>query len=408
MHAMCLARASAKLGRFVNISSKGASMRRQTIVLVAIGVALGLAATLWALLAPGLLVKYPDDLDQTAIARGTVTLFVDPSTGAPTSNPRQLPLAIDRNLRVVDSTGSEATVQERSVERIGNLPAEQLQQRYVIDRGSIENLQDPAAYAYTPDHVVNRAGAFSINLPFATGAGPYPVWKNETATTYTFRQAGDTVERHGLTLRPMQGRMTNTVATDAYIQQLAPQGLRKQMTLAQLAPQLKAAGLDAQALTEQLLPELSRADQAALRAMLSAPVPIKYLLSADTRLLVEPTTGAIVSLDRIDQTISAVPDLSRLAGLGTMLAKPEYADSAAVQASRAALGKLAGPEPTRVLNLRYGQTDASVADIAAYVSDKADGIRIVKTLVPAALVIAGALTLLGAILTQTRHKRVAA
>ena len=133
------------------------------------------------------------------------------------------------------------------------------------------------------------------------------------------------------------------------------------------------------------------------------------MLSADTRLLVEPTTGAIVSLDRIDQTISAVPDLSRLAGFGTMLAKPEYADSPAVQATRAALEKVSdAAAPTKVLGLRYAQTPESVADIAAYASDKADGIRVVKTLIPFALVMAGVVALLGAVAMQSARKPVAA
>ena len=36
-------------------------------------------------------------------------------------------------------------------------------------------------------------------------------------------------------------------------------------------------------------------------------MPIQYFVSVDTRLLVEPTTGAIVSLDHIEQTLSALP-----------------------------------------------------------------------------------------------------
>jgi hypothetical protein len=383
-------------------------MRRHTIVLGGVGVVLVVAATLWALLAPGLLVKYPDDLDQTAVARGTVTLHVDPRTGEPASSPQQLPLTIRRNLRVIASSGSEATVQETSAEQIGSLPAETLEQRYVLDRGTLENLADPAAYAYTRDNVVDRSGAYSVNFPFDAGAGPYELWKNETASTYGFKASGEIVERHGLSLRPMTGSITNAAVSEAYVDQLVPLGLRKQMTLAQLAPQLRAAGVDPQALSEQLLPVLSKADQAALRAMLAAPVPIKYVLSAQTRLLVEPTTGAIVSLDRIDQTISATPDLSRLAGLGTMLSKPQYAGEPVVTGTLSALDGLTGAEPVKVLGLQYGQTDDSVADIAAYAADKADGIRLVETFIPFLLGIVGVICVLGAGALQTVRPRVAA
>src|SRR5215207_3889252 len=150
---------------------KGASMRRPIVVLGALGVVLLTAAALWLLFAPGQLVKYPDDLNKTAVAKGTVTLYVDPATGAPATTPQSLPLTIKRNLRVTASTGSQATVQETSTEQIGPLPPEELLQRYVIDRESLANLADPQAYSYTPENAVDRAGAYSINLPFATGDG---------------------------------------------------------------------------------------------------------------------------------------------------------------------------------------------------------------------------------------------
>ena len=148
------------------------------------------------------------------------------------------------------------------------------------------------------------------------------------------------------------------------------------MTFADLAPQLKAQGVDPALLTK-LPAELTAADRKALEAMIAAPVEIKYVISVNTRLLVEPTTGAIVSLDRIDQTMSALPDLSRFTGLGTMLAKPEYADSRIVQGALAALKGLS-PEPVPVLRLQYSQTPESVADIAAYTEDKAKGIQLVE------------------------------
>src|SRR4051794_10534855 len=155
-------------------------MRCLTIVLGAFGAGLLVLALLWALIAPGQLVKYPSDLDKTAIAKGTVTLYFDPATGAPGATPQTLPLTIHRNLKIVGSTGSQATLQETSTEQIGPLAPEKLLQRYVIDRTSLKNLADPAAYAYAPANATNRSPAYSINLPFSTGDGPYPIWKNET------------------------------------------------------------------------------------------------------------------------------------------------------------------------------------------------------------------------------------
>jgi hypothetical protein len=380
-------------------------MRRSTVVVGAVGLVLLAAAAVWLLLAPGALVKYPDDLNKTAVAKGTITVYVDPATGAPLPAPQRAPLAIRRNLRVVSSTGSEATVQETSSEQIGARPAQKLLQRYVVDRSSLKNRADPQAYAYTPRNITDRSGVYSINLPFATGDGPYPIWKNETATTYQFQKSGADLELYGLTLKPMIGRLPRTRASQAYIAQLAPEGIRSEMTIAQLAPQLQSMGIDPQALAGQLLPALTAPDRAAAQKLLAAPVPIKYFVAADTRLLVEPTTGAIVSLDGIDQTLSALPDLTGLARLGAILSKPQYASNEAVQGTLSALKGLEGALPVAMMRLKYSQTPASVADIAAYTKDKAGAVRTVETTIPLLLSLLGATALIASVAFEAIERR---
>ena len=91
-------------------------MRTSSKVLIAIGAVLAVLAGLWLLIAPGQ-VKYPNDLDKTAVATGKFTLFVDPATGAPRSSPQVLPLTINRRLHVVSSNGSQALVKERTTSR---------------------------------------------------------------------------------------------------------------------------------------------------------------------------------------------------------------------------------------------------------------------------------------------------
>ncbi|HEX6020366.1 MAG TPA: porin PorA family protein, partial [Solirubrobacter sp.] len=165
----------------------------------------------------------------------------------------------------------------------------------------------------------------------------------------------------------------------AYVEQLAGAGLRKETTLTELAPQI---GMDPAVITDQLLPALSKADRATLQAALQAPVPIKYLVSVETKLLVEPTTGAIVSLDHVDQTLSAQPDLSGLEGFGAILAKPQYADEEVVQATLRTVQGLSGTLPVAVMKFEYAQTPASVADLAAYADDKASEIKLVEMWIP--------------------------
>lgn len=289
-------------------------MRRTGQILSVIGLLLMVAAGVWRLAAPGALVKYPSDVNQTAVADGTFTLFLDPATTAPLREPQRFPLTIRRQLRVVETTGSRAVVQEDDRETIGPLPEIDFKQRYVLDRGTTRNVASPQAYAYTEGTTVDRSPAYAVNLPFDTGKGPYEIWKNEVGRSYTFQQEGAKITREGLTLVPMVGRLDDAKAQPYYIDQLASQRIPKQLTLAQLTPQLKAQGGDPQRIAAQVLPQLSAADRAEVLSVIGQPIPLDYRVGVVTRLLVEPRTGAFVSLDRIDQTLSSRPEVPASAG----------------------------------------------------------------------------------------------
>jgi hypothetical protein len=380
-------------------------MRSATKIAVAIGVSLAVILGLWLLIAPGQLVKYPSDLDKTAVASGTLTMYLDPATGAARSAPQSLPLQIRRHVWVVDSTGSQATVKESSAEKLGPLPEQTIEQQYVIDRSSVENLKSESAYAYEPGNVTDRAPNYSINFPFGTGAGPYEVWKNEAGVPYAFKQSGDSVERDGLSLVPMTGSLTNAPADPAYIDQLKGQGIAKSITAQQMAAQLKAQGVDLQALSTQILPQLTPVQRKLVQVALSQAVPVKYFVSVKTRLLVEPTTGAIVSLDSIDQTLTAAPDLSGLGKVADLLAKPPLNKIPAVQNASETMGAVLKAPPAKVFSMHYSQTPQSVADFAAYAQDKADGVDLVKQTIPLALGIFTALALIVAGVMVTLDRR---
>jgi hypothetical protein len=368
-------------------------MRTRSKVLIAIGAALAVLAGMWVVVAPGQLVKYPNDLDKTAVATGKVTLFLRPGTGIPYATPQVLPLTINRRLHVVSSNGSQAVVKEDSVEKIGPLPQQDLQQQYVIDRGSLKNVQNSRSWAYTPANQVNRSPAYSINLPFDTGAGPYQIWKNEVGRSYTFRQQGASFTRDGVTLIPLQGELTNAPAQAYYLAELRSLGLPTRTTIQRLAPRLKALGLDPAQLTTTLLPKLTPTDRSAIKSALAQPITLRYLVSVKTRLLVEPTTGAIVSLDNIDQTLSAQPEFAALKQIAAVLSQPQYRTSPVIQTVGATLAKLAIGAPTvKVFNINYDQTPASVANIASYAKSKADSINAVRTTIPLAILLAGVLS----------------
>ena len=60
-----------------------------------------------------------------------------------------------------------------------------------------------------------------------------------------------------------------------------------------------------------LLPQLSAEDRATGISLLAQNVPLKYTIDVHTVILVEPKTGAIVGLEKINQTLQEIIDLLR-------------------------------------------------------------------------------------------------
>ena len=253
--------------------------------------------------------------------------------------------------------------------------------------------------------MVDRSPNYAINLPFDAGKGPYPVWKNETGSAYPFTRVG-TLTRNGVELARYHGRLTDAAVQDYYIAQLASQGIPQQLSPAQAAAQLKAAGADPALLTSSVLPRLRPADRAEILAVLAAPVPLDYRLDVDTNFLVEPRTGAIVGLERIDQTLSARPDIAGIGRLQAILVKPEYANDPVVAAASSTVSRLvAQPPQTPVFRVDYGQTAASVNELVAFADTRGDKITMVTQIVPAVLAIVGLVLVLLGFLLLFRNPR---
>ena len=372
-------------------------MRRLEKVLIGIGVLFIVLGVIAVYALPALAVKYPGGpLNKTAHAQGTFTLYIDPASAAPLATPQKLPLDIQRNLHVIETDGSRAVVAENDVEQIGNLKPQDLQQRYVLDRKSLKDVADDRAWAYTPSNKIDRSPAYSVNLPFSSGNGPYQVWKNESGSAYAFTKTAS-VKQAGVTLYRYQGSMAGAPAQAYYIDQLASQGIPKSLTPAQAAAQLKALGADPALLESAVLPSLAAADRSAATALLAQNVPLKYTIDVHTSFLVEPKTGAIVGLEQINQTLYATPDIQGIGRIQTILNKPQYAKNAVIQSAAGLIGKLVkNPPRSKIFNITYSQLPASVADLASFAKGRADKITLAKVTLPSVIGGAGiVLTLIG-------------
>lgn len=382
-------------------------MRLPAKVLMSVGVVLIVLGVVAWFVVPAVAVKYPGGpLNKTAHATGTFTLYIDPSSAAPLATPEKLALDIKRNLHVTETSGSRAVVAENDVEQIGTLKPQDLQQQYVLDRKSLKNVDDDRAWAYTPNNKIDRSPNYSINLPFSSGKGPYEVWKNEAGRAYPFTKIGQT-QAAGVKLNRYDGILKGAPAQDYYIDQLASQGIPKSLTPAQVAAQLKALGADPAVLEKTVLPQLSAEDRATSISLLAQNVPLNYTIDVHTVILVEPKTGAIVGLEKINQTLYAAPNIQGIGRIQTILGKPQYANNAVVKAAAGVIGKLVqNPPKSRIFNITYSQLPASVDDLAKFAKSRADKITIAKYVVPLGILGAGVVvTLVGLGLGMWNRRR---
>ena len=162
------------------------------------------------------------------------------------------------------------------------------------------------------------------------------------------------------------------------------------MTLDELKPQLKALGLDIDAVLAAVAPVITPHDLATLSQIAAKPIPLQYVLSFDGTAAVETTTGAEVDV-RAVEWVGAKPVLADVATLRAIIA--HYPDVPEAVAAGDALAALSSAPATKLFEYRYQQTPASVVDIAGEVKALRNEIRLAENYVPSALLGAAALSL---------------
>jgi Porin PorA len=264
----------------------------------------------------------------------------------------------------------------------------------VMDRSTLQNVRDERAYSFDAANAVDRSGAYRLNLPFDTSRDEtYEIYKNEIDDTYVMRPdtANPTSHVEGLDLSNFTASFDEAPLSDAYLAELSKVvTLPETVTLDQLEPHLRTAGIDVDALVAALSPVLSAEDAATLSGFVAEPVPLEYVLSVDGTAAVEPVTGAEVRVANAE-TVGARPVLASLPTLQGVLSG--YPDIPEAAAASTALDGLATAPATRLFQFDYEQTPASVADIADQARSMRGQVLAAKVWLPLALAAGVALSL---------------
>jgi hypothetical protein len=380
---------------------------RLAAVMIGVGCLLGASTYLWTAAVAPAFVKYPTDLDVSLSYAGTFRLFADPSTFQPLDEPIEAQLTVERHLDAIgDQSGSSRVLVDETIDQHAGTILDLSQHNiYVMDRREMVNLSDERAFAFDPANVVDRSGAYRLQLPFDTEAqGTYMMYINETDSTYGLVGTNATYERDGLTLSEYSVDAPYAPLTDAYLAELR-EGvpLPETLTFDQMKPFLLRAGLDADKLVGTLTQELNAKDLEQLLVMIAEPIRLRYFLSSEGSVGIDRTTGSEVDVSRVAQTLAVAPESAQVDPLHDVLAK--YSD---VPAIADAAGLVAGlsSQPIPVAEYEYAQTDQSVAETADEVKSQRDQIRLAETWIPFALGAAGAvLGVAGVVLVIVQRRR---
>jgi hypothetical protein len=301
-------------------------------------------------------------------------------------------------VRTLDTVGGTAVVEADDALSIDNLPPQRFVHRYTIDEGSVRNVATSTpAFAFTPANQVDRSPAYSVAFPFSAGAGPYTVWNDEAGRPVTYTSVERTTV-DGLGVTRYHGVLDDAPLPPGLVDQLAPEGLAATTTFNQLRPQLIAAGVDVDRFVNVALRQLDPPDQQAVNAVLAAPIPLRYGLTVDSQLLVEPWTGTIVSRDHVDETLSQRPDIAGIGRVYAIITQPKYAAKNDVTTAAADLARLLGTPPTTTLfRESYTQTAPSVAAVADAAGRWANRIIWLTIVLPIVVGVLGLLLCLAAV-----------
>ena len=350
------------------------------------------------------LVKVPGDIHRVNHYTGTVTVYLDPVSGATLTTPATSPMTITRVTESVSgSTGADTTV-VRDSDTINALGQQQVQtNNFVLERRTVRNLNDARAFAFggTP---VDRQGAFYPTLPFAVdNKRTYQIWNNEAGVRYPMRRADGaaTTTTNGLHVLRMRGVLPTTPVASYYGPELTALGLPSSLTPDQLQAQLQVAGVNVTDVAAGLAKVLSADEMGTIIGTLASPLPLQYSTSLTGDALVEPDTGIVVRTHSVKRFFVA-PDPAAFTQVKTILDR-HAADPFVKTVSENLISLVATPKPAFTLD--YTTTPASVASMAKYADHQRTKVRLAKLYLPAALLLLATILSFCALLAWRKGER---
>ncbi|MFF7249602.1 DUF3068 domain-containing protein [Embleya sp. NPDC008237] len=338
---------------------------RTNMLLRGVGIVVGLvliagAFVLAYVITPNYLVRLPDDTDAKRSYTGSFRTLLDAQEVAKgnlvTAVKRDVPLAVERTVKVEETSGDTALVSDSRTTTAAGNPVEKTDWRYAVDRKTLQPAGHPANWT-----VVDARG-LTVSWPFGAKKKTYTGWRPETGTTTPLTYVR-TESKSGVDTYVYEAHLPATRITDSQV-------------LAGLPPAVPQATL---ASVAQLgpLPPATKQQLAALLPTLGNPVPLSYTLESADTFWIEPETGIVIDTKRSQQRVAGVV----APGNGAFLPLLPVSD------------------------VVYQQTPGSVKAAADDAEDGHDAIVLVGTILPIVAGVVGALLIAAALLIRRRRPR---
>ncbi|HCU94045.1 MAG TPA: hypothetical protein DHU96_15505 [Actinobacteria bacterium] len=293
-------------------------MRKTAVACGIAGVILLAAAGLLAFwITPAFIARLPGDSNTVRTYDGQIRSLINPAPllqgNFAAAVKLGVPETIRRQVKVLQTSGNTALVQDASTVTAGGRQIGGLTSQYAVDRTSLE-----ATVSHPSDWNVTNARGLTVNWPIGANQQNYLGWVRFTQTTTRLKYLRQ--EQHG------------GVNTYVYQATVPPTPIRNPQVLANLPKALPVSLLQGAA-RAGLAPAGLLASLAKLIPPGTVQIPAGYLYSATSTYWVAPATGVVIDVSTSETELGGIALGNKIIPVFPILVDSYKASPASVQAA---------------------------------------------------------------------------
>lgn len=252
-------------------------------LILVLGLALVIiGAVVMFVIVPGMK-EWPDDVDTVRTYNGTMPVLLNASSF---EFMHDLDVMLERHIKTEDTEGDLALVSEAQTLSLGDQPLQQLVKQYVIDRKSMEAVDDYTDAWDGKEGLWDREGLV-LGWPIDTEKKDYVGWSDDYRATVPMKFEGEvTHERSDMKTYLFTATAPSQTIDPAQVEVMGlPLGLPKEQFSALIEQ------TDLSPMIKNMLPSL-------LDRLEGDTVPLQYYYAYEGKYWIEPRTGVLIDTEK--------------------------------------------------------------------------------------------------------------